>query len=974
MDRVCILYRNLYCRLSLLWQQNIDEEFAVKHIRLMVVITYCCWAILGGCKNGMNQHTGESIEPGPELVSAAPKGPRPEKQPSGHHRPSSPPIPDLWDLRGHRDDVLLAKPLNVDSCVDEYFQERTSPIPQPQNAMLGAFVLRDSVRQEPWPPADKPSPAGVAKFSETVAVGLSVVPYVKQGEKVLIFIPNTLRENQGKFSHYVLYCPSNDSLHVPGFYYPSWLLEIVDRSKLEHKETIYTTLQSEKPAGGRYEVGPLFPFMEKYTKKNGMAHFIADLLAKRDLRFLDHIVGPRLKVRVKPQGFTEDIIKNSTPRLDINAYKPFVYPSEAQKTLVASFPDGMVESFGGSVREFFDKVKVSDCKITTKKIGKTWEMLCGAQKDDAQRKTFEVSIRGFKIFPKTLQHDNHLEIVEDDLTAIVHVDTRHEYWFKGQKVQGKLSVKYEDMGRGRKPLRFSIRPGVQPECEAEVSVTLAMVMNETPLQPASPCQDIRVHWPEAWGNPEVPGCDLQEAMRPGHLHCMVKPAQGTAARGPHTFELLWGPGWEPVMLEALPDRQEIRLTADHLRPRWPFKADDAWWGKPQPSEACAREPQYRIEAVTYKKGAGQEKHYNRPVDPTKLPSLQDIEWPSNQPLPDVIQLSLKQPETSLARQYRKEHSISWSLGSVSAPAPWTLKEKYQKDLQQGKVPLRLPLQPPDIPYSDDIEMHVFPDKAACIAQEKGLFISYYVKDEFFDASGKPKNREIDVCSAVKLIQRNVGAVSNCTQIEDEPSIGGPNIHFRKVLAQCKSDKKKLIVMSLSQDLDAVVGKTAIRESWIKVFEDIQDSSSSPAFALVAIQPGRNLRTLLRCEELASIPRETGAGSLRGKMSGLRFDARDLRAFEDLSLVSKEFGRRGLSVLYLTDNVGVLDDDPDKIPVTWLATLLDWDKNEVPLTVVTTKSCKPWGDTSWRKCIQWSGREQFSSLLRQFLSGEKGDKP
>ena len=979
-------------------------------IRLMLTMVYACWLVAGGCGSRTTDRPDSYATE--SLGDFSPEAPNAET--SANLTTPFPELQALWWGPGkahqfHHDRILLAKALRWEWCLNEKHQPLPFPTPISDAARLGAFVPLSSVRRATWDKFLRDPTQEEPNFSETIFI--SMVPFLKDNDLIYTFVPY-MSDKSSYFDSYVPYCPGKTLDVSPfAFYYPTWQLNFTTK---EQRNRVYNSLQDKEArdvwrqddfASHQSDAMATIPLAATHTKASTMVYLMTGLRNQKILLaeprnqkiilfFLDKLLQQQaVDIVVKPLGWPSSS----------EASRPYPYPpvpqskpqqSKGQKVPSISFPDGLTQALEKSSKPIRDLVTIApQCDILQDRVGKGWKIHCREMGQNIQGKTLKISITGFVAVEKTVSTENLVDIKAENLTATLHIDAERPYWFKKGKIKDTIDLAYNDLSRDS--LHFRLQEANPSMCDVEVRVSLSMVLDQKPIPMVSACQDVHVYWPPAWGEPqpEVKGCALPGLQEPGHFSCLVKmdllttPVEGgrnNSARVPQQtskhppLQFSWGGGWAPVSLEASPAEQ--RITAEQFQPRWPFKGDDPWWDKtaaaraPRQEDPCAREPQYLLAQVTYRgtRGATLSKPYEQKGAGYLLPSMKDVGWPEDQPLPEVVQLTLRQPDGLLAQRYRPEANISWQMANMQALQSNTLREHYLEKLLHGKALLHMP-EKPTIEYGNDIEMHIFADKAACITQPKGgkeTFFAYYAKDEFVDRAGKPK-REVDTCAVAKLIKFGAGAVSDCTSLEE--TTAGISVHFKPPPTQCKSDRQKLIVVSLAQGLAEIV-KPAVRDTWIKVFEKVKTSASSPVFALVIIEPGRSLRTLLRCEDVRSLPSE-GKESLRGRLSGIQFDGRDLRAFEDLSLVSKEFGNKGLSVLYLTDNSGVPDDtDPDTIPATWLGTPLVWRKNDVLFKIVTTKSCKPWaaaGNLPQTECVELDKDqpEKFTELLRQFVNAE-----
>lgn len=158
--------------------------------------------------------------------------------------------------------------------------------------------------------------------------------------------------------------------------------------------------------------------------------------------------------------------------------------------------------------------------------------------------------------------------------------------------------------------------------------------------------------------------------------------------------------------------------------------------------------------------------------------------------------------------------------------------------------------------------------------------------------------------------------------------------------------RKLVVIALSAALDVTGHGKTIQNALLTVFK----SRPKGIFTLLAIGPGRQLsHPVLKSEELAELL--TTPDTLQARMKQLHFSAHDLNALDDLELVDVYMTHYQIpvsQVIYLTDNWNMLVTPPRK----QLGVPLAWQREGIPLTVLTTESCALWQQQTGAHCHLW----------------------
>jgi hypothetical protein len=175
----------------------------------------------------------------------------------------------------------------------------------------------------------------------------------------------------------------------------------------------------------------------------------------------------------------------------------------------------------------------------------------------------------------------------------------------------------------------------------------------------------------------------------------------------------------------------------------------------------------------------------------------------------------------------------------------------------------------------------------------------------------------------------------------------------------------LLIISLSAQFDGNGVGEMIQNSLYHVLNELRETTP---FTLLTIGAGRQLSPpRLRSEELPSLIINHNSDGLKQKIRQLQFSATDLNALDDLELVDQYMTMQNLTatqVLYITDNMGMLDEPPRK----QLGVPLAWHREGITLRVITTERCDVWTNRANAHCMRWQGQEPktLENILRSVL--------
>ncbi len=432
------------------------------------------------------------------------------------------------------------------------------------------------------------------------------------------------------------------------------------------------------------------------------------------------------------------------------------------------------------------------------------------------------------------------------------------------------------------------------------------------------------------------------------------------------FQIDLGLGWEPVMVSIDIKRGNHTITGYDLRPHWPFATGDKWWQwanvQDNATPSCEQTPHYAIQSVTYSKTNSTTYTLTKQVGEfrgirltkQKLPTLQEMGWYKDWPLPDTIALTIKQ-QPYVNKKYRREvdDPIVWKLSDVLGYSPWKLSDKFLDKLDKT-TRVSLSTRSLSTDSGENYALYQFPTMNACLQSSDGT-------------GGEPlKNvaiqhgRQLIIKPCVelnfKLIDELNGVpVSRCTQ-----PIGN-RLDFKPYACP---GRRKLIVVALGEKLDPYN-----REIKNALVTALQQYPSVP-FTLVTIRPGRELSgPLLQCEDMPDFQKGVGEFRrlIRKKVGGeLRFGTRDLDAWQNLEIIDLGYQNQLnnlAGVFYVTDEAGGADINHI---YKYVGIPLKWKNAGVPLTVITTGSCHDWEKNNVQANVRCQRIGQIEGALQNFL--------
>ncbi|WP_133513239.1 hypothetical protein [Candidatus Thiosymbion oneisti] len=430
---------------------------------------------------------------------------------------------------------------------------------------------------------------------------------------------------------------------------------------------------------------------------------------------------------------------------------------------------------------------------------------------------------------------------------------------------------------------------------------------------------VEIHWPPSWGAP-IRGCDLG-TVDSTQGRCSIQAAR--------TVDLVW-----PGLIEAIEIKAEEAVAGDtidlkgRLRPSRPFPPNDPWLSKPANTKnPCAVEPAYQPVELIFSGGDGKSIKYSWTEG--SLPTFTEVDWPTNQPLPQRLELRLEQHrpknpafETSL--------KIGWDPATDrSKPlAAWT------ENGARRAYPV-VPKTLPTIKFDDSLEVHWYPTRDACVGGTKSQDYWDYARYAFTGRSKGP-------CDWARLM-RGPEKINYCTRPVLNRTRNQLVLDFK--LLRC-GVHRRLILIALSKIFDPI-GKDlqdVLRERLVRM----KQSGSRVPFDLLSIGEDQRLDRVLTCEDLPNLA-EDGEISIRAKIARLRFRSENLDALKNLGLVTLDpafAANRIRSILYLTDGSGLKEiDNRDelyrRIAATSLGLIRIWQQEGVDIQVLTAGSCATW---------------------------------
>jgi hypothetical protein len=471
------------------------------------------------------------------------------------------------------------------------------------------------------------------------------------------------------------------------------------------------------------------------------------------------------------------------------------------------------------------------------------------------------------------------------------------------------------------------------------------------------CSQVVLSWPADWGKPTtkpVECYDFDETGFSGNKKTTLScnPTQ-------MHITLNWGNKWQPVTI-PVDQENEIYLTQhlDKFRANWPFDSRDTWLqqrgGSQSGGDPCTANPLYAIQTVSYSYQGG-ERGTPKPIKKEgNLPTLTEVSWSENDPLPDGITVTLKQQGRPITKKYQNEVKISLPISNKKTTL-LALSQDNEYSAKFKPSPTRVSLLTDRLGSgaAGNYGVYRFRDRTSCRQSGDGNNGTKLVPQD---------NRlEIEPCQEAAYFKIfddfNGKPVSRCA----EPDRG--QVVFEPY--QCLG-KRKLIVVALGNDLNQYY--QSIKTAITKVLQ--QQVSSRTPFTLVTIQPGRSVgEPLLRCEDLDVGSATEASRFISGQLGQMRFGATDLRSLQDLELVNYAYQaqlEQFSGVFYITDNRNMPTDDVNIGKQVVVPTV--WRNKGIRLTVLTigdTSACQIWKKAQADCQLLQLGR--IETALQQFLS-------
>jgi len=443
------------------------------------------------------------------------------------------------------------------------------------------------------------------------------------------------------------------------------------------------------------------------------------------------------------------------------------------------------------------------------------------------------------------------------------------------------------------------------------------------------------------------------------------------------FQLFLGTGWEPATVSLNIIQDKHNPTNDQIlnisRPSWPFASNDTWWqGKndssPVGDDLCIT-PKYEMDRVTYKSDANQnhkitlEKELLSKLElqDGQLPTLKDIGWEQNWPLPDSVTLKIKQLGITTSSKYNDQPKylvetdiLAWKLSDFPRSL-WKLSKRYEKKLE-NIVSMNVSLTHSlGLVPGKDYAVYQFPDKISC---REFTGIETIAKLQ----SGTTQIKIKPCLEYVKLRDDLEGEpVSRCTQAS------GKTLTFQPY--KCNG-KRKLIIVALGSKLDLY--QKQIKDAIANIFQaNIIDRK---ALTLVTIGKTRDVSKLFQCEDFNDMSKKEATEFIyktKKLESILRFGVTNLRTLGDLKTVHVTYKSELSeldSIFYLTDGNN-MPTNMDKIRELAITPKDFWYKdNGIKLTVLTMGQCTVWTKQAQAKCHVLKKAGTIERALKQFIGG------
>ena len=473
---------------------------------------------------------------------------------------------------------------------------------------------------------------------------------------------------------------------------------------------------------------------------------------------------------------------------------------------------------------------------------------------------------------------------------------------------------------------------------------------------------ITISWPKHWISPELDEENCQEVDE-HTVEC-------SRLKNDETI-LSWGSVWEPVTItQDKLKNGKYDLALEHMIPAWSVQQLDLLL-RPQATsvaieDECLAKPGYKIAMVQYclddQLGGKQCKAKEISADRSefRLPSLQEMAWGKDQPLPN--NLSIELVKTSVNPRYKNRFSIQIPLKESDLNEDGMLKNTiYEAGLFLINTP-----ELPKVKYDSSARFSVFASRAACIASDIKNRHAWrpYARSALSDTKFA-----VNACAWAKVVKGGKD-ISRCVKAK----VSDEKVEFPLVSNQIRGDRLILVIaraVSFENDGTGAEIQSTLLE-WLK--EKKKQNIQIP-LNLLTIDGDGKVRQILRGEDLNSLAVASNKKNPPPNIEGLvgqsiTFHAEGFRPLKDLEFVERKLSALGINkirkVLYVTD--GRL---PNKIFNAELGTPLGWGVDGVELFVATKGSCTPWTErvrVPASRCVSINAKqdvEGFNRFLAMF---------
>lgn len=845
----------------------------------------------------------------------------------------------VWwdDKKSHDDQIILSKKINWSD-----FAKRVNLT----NKILkiGAFLHYGhpySFRQKNWAKI-----TGVGKSQSVYShIFSSVVPYIWVEGKQYIMVPDSVKVkdfspnfkgfaiNSFDDEQYDMRCES-----YPHYYPTLTIIPQKDADKISKK--IIRHLDEKKP-GELFLIEPVAINSGRLRNIRTVRQFLNAIWRKKsDFPFLTDLNDAFKKVRK---------LKIALP-----GYESFLYTIRPFRRL--EIPSEFVKTLKNNNIPLPGNIAVEDCVFVDQGWKEKIKINCG------QTDIFKTKIIGFKPFEKkdTISMDIiRVSIYDLEADATLRIKDG-SWWFDNKEVNtqnNKITLKYREIG---KELRLNKKKGEKSLSDLLFTVSWNDVFEGKTVVPKRQIVEIKANWSVKWGKPinieNVLNAKYDEKENAYHLTCNVKVGM--------EMIMFWGHGWDAVRIMG-DDNKSVELNSE-LRPRWLFSDQDNWWKDENQDnleincDPCENEPKYILSSVKYAGEDEKGKFLSKSLDVNyrdRFPSLKDIRWEKDWPMPSRIILELRQSPLN-AHLYRSEAEIGWQLSSVEKNHNYVLEKDFKINLLSEPLPIKQ-LARPLVNYSDNIALSLFYDSESCKKGTKRYHSEMYIPETLESLNIKP-------CNYAKLYE-NGKPLTDCVRSHMDEN--GQRVMFDFFPIRCP-EKRKLIVLSMSKGL-AKIKAQKIGEHLKNFFFQMKDENLRIPVVLLYIDTGRVLKSVINCEKIHSIAKYGADDSIAKRLTFMNFNAMGLEALDDLKLVDRMFSVYDLDeVLYVTDNAGMHFDENEKgkliLPGDKLGVPLNWAKNKIKLTVLTTGACDVWERYTSSECHICYNVNQIVEKIEDFL--------